>query len=67
MNPRVLGNFSKMFAEPFFGSCEMVKTASKSTGLRYWMLRVLEECDNVATDFRAESRQEIVSESRLSS
>jgi CHAD domain-containing protein/HD superfamily phosphodiesterase len=43
-----------MFAEPFFGSCEMVKTASKSTGLRYWMLRVLEECDNVAIDFRAD-------------
>jgi CHAD domain-containing protein/HD superfamily phosphodiesterase len=43
-----------MFAEPFFGSCEMVKTASKSTGLRYWMLRVLEECDNVAVDFRAD-------------
>ena len=43
-----------MFAEPFFGSCEMVKTAAKSTGLRCWMLRVLEECDNVATDFRAD-------------
>lgn len=23
----------------------------KTTGLRYWMLRVLEECDNVAADF----------------
>ena len=43
-----------MFAEPFFGSYEMVKTALKSIGLRYWMLRVLEECDNVATDFRAD-------------
>jgi CHAD domain-containing protein len=43
-----------MFAEPLFGPYEMVKTASKSIGLRYWMLRVLEECDNVATDFRAD-------------
>ena len=24
----------------------------KTTGLRYWMLRVLEECDNVSADFR---------------
>ncbi len=30
-----------------------VKSAT-STGLRYWMLRVLEECDNVAADFRAD-------------
>jgi CHAD domain-containing protein/HD superfamily phosphodiesterase len=29
-------------------------TALKSTGLRYWMLRVLEECDNVAADFGAD-------------
>jgi len=43
-----------MLPEPFFGSCEIVKTTSKSTGLRYWMLRVLEECDKVATDFRAD-------------
>ncbi|MGB8063184.1 MAG: CHAD domain-containing protein [Candidatus Sulfotelmatobacter sp.] len=28
--------------------------ALKSTGLRYWMLRVLEECDNAAADFRAD-------------
>ena len=26
----------------------------KSTGLRYWMLRVLEECNNAAEDFRAD-------------
>jgi CHAD domain-containing protein/HD superfamily phosphodiesterase len=26
--------------------------AEKTTGLRYWMLRVLEECDHVAADFR---------------
>ena len=31
-----------------------MKTLSKTTGLRYWMLRVLEECDNVAADFRAD-------------
>jgi len=31
-----------------------MKTAAKSTGLRYWMLRVLDECDNVAADFRAD-------------
>ncbi len=29
-------------------------TVLKSTGLRYWMLRVLEECDNAAADFRAD-------------
>jgi CHAD domain-containing protein len=43
-----------MFAKPFFGSYEIVKIALKSIGLRYWMLRVLEECDNVANDFRAD-------------
>ena len=31
-----------------------MKTASKSTGLRYWMLRVLDECDNVAAGFGAD-------------
>src|SRR5579859_381941 len=31
-----------------------MNAASKTTGLRYWMLRVLEECDNAATDFRAD-------------
>ncbi len=30
------------------------KTAKKTTGLRYWMLRVLEECDHVSTDFSAD-------------
>lgn len=29
-------------------------TAAKTTGLRYWMLRVLQECDRVATDFGAD-------------
>ena len=31
-----------------------MKTISKPAGLRYWMLRVLEECDNVAADFSAD-------------
>src|SRR5579864_4429389 len=29
-------------------------STTNSTGLRYWMLRVLEECDNVVADFRAD-------------
>jgi CHAD domain-containing protein len=28
------------------------KPAAQNIGLRYWMLRVLEECDNVSIDFR---------------
>ena len=31
-----------------------MKSAIKATGLRYWMERVLEECENVAADFRAD-------------
>src|ERR1700746_2330535 len=31
-----------------------MNAAANSTGLRYWMLRVLEECDNTAADFRAD-------------
>ncbi len=31
-----------------------MKTAPKTTGLRYWMLRVLDECDHVAADFSAD-------------
>ena len=31
-----------------------VKTPAKTIGLRYWMQRVLEECDKVAADFNAE-------------
>jgi len=30
------------------------KTVKKTTGLRYWMQRVLEECDHVSTDFSAD-------------
>jgi CHAD domain-containing protein len=28
--------------------------AAKTTGLRYWMARVLEECEHVAADFSAD-------------
>ncbi len=31
-----------------------LKTAAKTTGLRYWMARVLEECEHVAADFSAD-------------
>ena len=31
-----------------------MKTATKTTGLRYWMARVLEECEHVAADFSAD-------------
>ena len=30
------------------------KTVQKTTGLRYWMLRVLAECESVSTDFSAD-------------
>jgi CHAD domain-containing protein len=30
------------------------KTVKKTTGLRYWMQRVLEECDHVSADFSAD-------------
>ena len=31
-----------------------MKTPAKTTGLRYWMQRVLHECEHVATDFSAD-------------
>jgi CHAD domain-containing protein len=31
-----------------------LKTTTKPVGLRYWMLRVLEECDKVSADFSAD-------------
>ena len=31
-----------------------MRAAPKTTGLGYWMVRVLEECDNVSADFRAD-------------
>lgn len=34
--------------------CNHLKRTAKTIGLRYSMLRVLEECDNVAADFRAD-------------
>jgi CHAD domain-containing protein/HD superfamily phosphodiesterase len=35
-------------------SLEPLKNTPKTTGLRYWMARVLEECDHVAADFSAD-------------
>lgn len=32
----------------------LLKTAAKTTGLRYWMTRVLEECEHVSADFSAD-------------
>ncbi len=34
-----------------FGAGNHLKVAAKTTGLRYWMVRVLAECDHVAADF----------------
>src|SRR5438270_10482985 len=31
-----------------------MKSSTKTTGLRYWMLRVLDECDRVEADFKAD-------------
>src|SRR5882762_6762602 len=31
-----------------------LKTAAKTTGLRYWMQRVLEECDHAEADYSAD-------------
>jgi CHAD domain-containing protein len=31
-----------------------LKTPAKTTGLRYWMVRVLDECEHVAADFSAD-------------
>ncbi|HEX8811081.1 MAG TPA: CHAD domain-containing protein, partial [Terracidiphilus sp.] len=31
-----------------------LKTTGKTTGLRYWMARVLDECEHVAADFSAD-------------
>jgi CHAD domain-containing protein len=42
-----------MIAERF-GAIRTLKTATKTTGLRYWMGRVLEECEHVAADFGAD-------------
>jgi len=42
---------SRIFGNPQTAS---LKTVSKTVGLRYWMLRVLEECDKVSSDFSAD-------------
>ena len=47
-------NFSKISTKDCCVPEERLKTANKSTGLRYWMLRVLHECNNVARDFSAD-------------
>src|SRR3954468_15657212 len=31
-----------------------MRSTAKTTGLRYWMLRVLDECEKVSTDFDAD-------------
>lgn len=57
--------FSRILARPDRARCKdnlktaakktvAKKTAAKTTGLRYWMLRVLDECDHVAADFSAD-------------
>ena len=43
--------FSRIFFEP---TPHSLRTVSKPVGLRYWMLRVLQECDKVSTDFSAD-------------
>src|SRR5579872_4977573 len=45
--------FSRMIAGRV-PAIRALKTATKSTGLRYWMARVLEECEHVAADFGAD-------------
>ena len=43
-----------MFAKPSGSARQPLKTDAKPTGLRYWMERVLVECDNVSRDFGAD-------------
>jgi CHAD domain-containing protein/HD superfamily phosphodiesterase len=45
--------FSKMIAD-CLQRPQTVKTTTQTTGLRYWMARVLEECEHVAADFSAD-------------
>jgi CHAD domain-containing protein len=49
---RNAANFSAKIATAT--TAEKKKTVKKTTGLRYWMERVLEECDHVSTDFSAD-------------
>ena len=46
--------FSRILAESVAFLRRNLKTATKITGLRYWMGRVLEECEHVAADFSAD-------------
>ena len=46
--------FSRILADFTYCVTQRLKTATKITGLRYWMARVLEECEHVATDFSAD-------------
>ena len=50
---RVNDMFSRMIAGRV-PAIRALKTATKTTGLRYWMARVLEECEHVAADFGAD-------------
>lgn len=43
--------FSRIPAEQNDPRDCILKTTAQTTGLRYWMLRVLEECDNVSASF----------------
>jgi CHAD domain-containing protein/HD superfamily phosphodiesterase len=43
-----------MIPERAIARATNLRTVAKPTGLRYWMLRVLDECDNVATNFSAD-------------
>ena len=49
---RVNDMFSRMIAGRV-PAIRALKTATKTTGLRYWMARVLEECERVAAILRA--------------
>src|ERR1035437_2266383 len=49
------GIFSRILAERGdVSATKDLKTATKTAGLRYWMARVLEECEHVAADFSAD-------------
>src|ERR1051326_4897647 len=47
-------NFSKIVGRTSRFPRENLKTAPKTTGLGYWILRVLEECDQVSANFSAD-------------
>ena len=47
-------NFSKILGRTSRFPRENLKTVPKTTGLGYWMVRVLEECDHVSANFSAD-------------